>query len=123
MAQCINALAIVSEKNRSWIGAMMNESQAQAQVLRQHHLGQQVIAEVIKSLVNQQAQQQTQQTVNATHMTVSEVDEEGQVQDFRGGSNPHTGPRALLRRCWRCHCHGNKTTSKQGCSSERRERD
>ena len=28
MAQCINSLAIDSEKNRSWIGAMMNESQA-----------------------------------------------------------------------------------------------
>ena len=66
--------------------------QGQAKVLREHNLGQQVIADVTKSMENQQAQQQTKQPVTPTHTAVSEVDKEGHFNDFQGSEPQHQTP-------------------------------
>ena len=94
MAQYVNALIEENEKKTMWIGNLMRESQAQTEVLRQHHLGQHALAGVIKGMMNQQTpQQQSQQTVAGTGPTVTVVDDEdGGVLNFRGGQNPQTGP-------------------------------
>ena len=60
MAQCINALIQDSEKKTVWISSLMRDSQEKTHVLRQHQLGLQVQAEVIKRLANQQQQQPQQ---------------------------------------------------------------
>ena len=91
MAQYINALAQDSEKNRAWIGAMMRESNAQAQVLLQHKMAQQVLAEVIKVMMSHQQNQQ-QTGVTTTGPIVTEVEEDGAVLDFLGGQNQTSGP-------------------------------
>ena len=39
MGQYINTLALDNENKRQWIAILMKETQAQAEVLRQHHLG------------------------------------------------------------------------------------
>ena len=72
----------------------MRESQAQTEVLRKHHLGQHVLAGVIKGMMNQQTpQQQSQQTVTGTGPTVTDVnDEDGTYLGFPGGPSPHSGP-------------------------------
>ena len=74
MAHYINALIKENENKNVWISSLMRESQEQTQVLRQHQLGLQVQAEVIKTVVNQQKQQkpQPQQKVARTGPTVSE---------------------------------------------------
>ena len=61
MAQRINALIQDSQNKNMWIGSLMRENQEQSQVLRQHHVGQQVLAEVIKTMANQYQHQQTHQ--------------------------------------------------------------
>ena len=80
MAQYINALVDESEKTRAWIGSLTRESQAQEAVLRQHEMGQQVLAEVIKRIAVQQEQQQSQppqgQAIAGTGQTVTEVDDD-----------------------------------------------
>ena len=69
----------------------MRDSQAQSEVLRQHHLGQQVLAEVIKEIMGQQRQQQ--QMTSGAGPVVTEVDDDNRVdQDFQTGPNPHTRP-------------------------------
>ena len=50
MAQYINTLIEENEKKRQWLTVLMKESQAQTKVLRQHHMGKQVLAEVIKQI-------------------------------------------------------------------------
>ena len=71
----------------------MKECQAQTEVLRQQQLGQHVLAGVIKGMMNQQTpQQQSQQTVTGTGTTVTVVDEDGGVLNYRGGPSPQTGP-------------------------------
>ena len=76
----------------------MKEYQAQTEVLRQHHLGQHVLAGVIKQMMagqrqGQQSQQQCQAitTTGPTVTVVDEDDDEGRL-DFFGGPNPHKGP-------------------------------
>ena len=92
MAQYINALVQENEKNL-WIGSLVRESEAKTQVLRQHHLGQQVLAEVIKTMARQQPPQQPpQRTVPSKQPIVTEVDDDGQSHDFQGGPSPHTRP-------------------------------
>ena len=99
MAQYINAMALDNENKRQWITILMKETQAQAEVLRQHHLGQQVIAEMIKRIMAGQQQPQPQQQPQSQVVTVSgptvtvvdEDDDEGRL-DFFGGPNPHKGP-------------------------------
>ena len=51
LAQYVNALFQENEKAKMWVGSLMRDSQAQSEVLRQHHLGQQVLAEVIKEII------------------------------------------------------------------------
>ena len=72
----------------------MNEYQAQTEVLRQHQLGLQVQAEVIKRIINgQHPQQQPQQGVAGTGLTVSEVDDQDRDhRDFQGVQNPNSVP-------------------------------
>ena len=60
MVQYINALVEEAEKTKAWIGSLMRESQAQEEVLRQHEMGQQVLAEVIRRIVVQQEQQRSE---------------------------------------------------------------
>ena len=69
---------------------MMRESQEQTQIIRQHHLGLQVQAEVIKTVVNQQQQQQD----TRTGPTVSDADDNQDQDrlDFLSGQNLNTGP-------------------------------
>ena len=94
MAQYIDGLIEDNENMSLWIGMLMRESKAQAQVLQQHRLGQEVIAEVIKKLMaEQQSQQRSQQVVFGNGPTVSELDEDnGTDRDFQTGQNPHTRP-------------------------------
>ena len=98
MAQYINVLIQESEKARLWIGSLTRESQAQEEVLRQHHVGQQVLAEVIKLIVAQQAQPQWQppqdQAITGAGPTVTVVDDDEDPDrlDFLGGHDPHSGP-------------------------------
>ena len=93
MAQSINALIQDKENKTVWISSLVRDSQEKTQVLRQHQLGLQVQAEVIKVVATQQQQHPPQQGVAGTGPTVSEVDEQdGDRLDFLGGQNPNTGP-------------------------------
>ena len=96
MAQYINALIKENENKTVWISSLMRESHEQTQVLRQHQLGLQVQAEVIKTVVNQQQQQkpQPQQAATMQGPTVSELDndQDSDRLDFLGGLNPNSGP-------------------------------
>ena len=93
MAQYVNALIQDNEK-RMWVESLMRESQAQAEVLRQHQMGQQAIAGVLKLFVNRQRQQQQPEhpaTMTEPSVTIVDMDD-GTVQGFQGGPNPNTGP-------------------------------
>ena len=93
MAQYINALALDNEKNRQWITTLMRETNAQSQVLQQHHLGQHVLAEVIKRSANQPSQPPQQPMTTGSGPTVTVVDDEdGTRLDFTGGPSPHPTP-------------------------------
>ena len=97
MVQYINALALDNENKKQWIGVLMKESQAQAEVLRQHHLGQQVLAEVIKRMADPwqqpQPQPQHQRITAGNGPTATVVDEDdGTRLDFMGGPSPHPTP-------------------------------
>ena len=101
MAQYVNALITENEKKTLWIGNLMRESQAQTEVLRQHHVGQHALAEVIKWMANNQQQPQQQQQyqqftagITAGHgPIVSDVDDDdGTCLGFPGGPSPHSGP-------------------------------
>ena len=73
----------------------MNETQAQSQVLHQHHLGQHVLAGVIKQMMFQQQPSQLQsQIVTFIGPTVTEVDDDDDEDrlNFLGGPSPHSGP-------------------------------
>ena len=90
MAQRINALAQESEKNTMWISGVMRETNAQSQAIREQHVKQQVLAEVMRRIVVQ-AQQQDQQSARATQVTVAEVDDET-GPGFPGGPSPQESP-------------------------------
>ena len=98
MAQYINALVEETEKTKAWVGSLMRESQEQEKVLRQHEMGQRVLAEVIRRITVQQEQQQAQppqeKTITGPGPTVTEIDDDGDQDrlDFLGGPNPHEGP-------------------------------
>ena len=93
MVQRINALIQDSQNKNMWIGSLIREKQEQSQVLRQHHLGQQIIAEVIKGMIACQHQFQQPQRTTGTGPTVAEADElNGTDQNFPTGQNPHEGP-------------------------------
>ena len=98
IAQYVNALVEESEKTRALVGSLIRESQAQEEVLRQHEIGQQVLAEVIRRIAVQQTQQQSQpsqgQAIAGGGPTVTELDDDDDPDylDFLGGPNPHDGP-------------------------------
>ena len=89
MAQFINALIQENAKKELWIGALTREAQAQAQVLQQHQMGQQVLAEVVKKMM--QPQQPPMMIGGASQPLITDVDEEAE-RDFQRGPNPHTRP-------------------------------
>ena len=87
MVQFINALVQENAKKEMWIGSLMREAQAQAQVLQQHQQGQQILAEVMKRMMEPQQQQEhhpPQQPI------ITDIDEEG--QDFQRGPALLTRP-------------------------------
>ena len=95
MAQYINALAQENEKNTAWITSLMRETNAQSKVIREQHLKQHVLAEVMKGIVVH-TQQQEQQSVGVTHVTVADADDETSpgfpVVPSPNASPPNTGP-------------------------------
>ena len=90
MAQYINALAQENEKKTMWIAGLMRESNAQSQVIREQHVKQHVLAEMMKRIFGL-VQEHTQQGVAATQVTVADVDEET-VPGFPSGPSPHETP-------------------------------
>ena len=96
MAQYVNALIRDNEQKNARIEGLVKEYQVHADVLRQHHLGQQVMAEVIKEMIagQQQGQRTPQpQGVSGTGPTVTEVDDQDPDHlDFLSGQDPHNGP-------------------------------
>ena len=93
MAQYINALVQENEKKRMWNGALIKEDQAQAQALQQHEMGQQVLAEMLKLVMNHRSSQHQPQMATGTSPVVTEVDDpSGADMGFRGGPNPNEGP-------------------------------
>ena len=71
----------------------MREVQAQAQELQQHEMGQHVLAEMLKLVMNHQSSQHQHQTATGTSPVVTEVDDTcGADLGFRGGPNPNEGP-------------------------------
>ena len=92
MAQRINALIQENANKTVWISSLMRDSQEQTRVLRQHQLGLQVQAEVIKAVANQQQNQQ-QQGVTGTGPTVTDVDDHNDDRlDFSNVPSPNSGP-------------------------------
>ena len=77
MAQRIDSLIQENENETVWIISLVRDSQEQTRVLRQHELGLQVQAEVIKVVANQQPHHppQSQGSVG-TSPTVSEADDQ-----------------------------------------------
>ena len=94
MAQSINALIQENATKTMWISSLMRNSHEQTLVLRQHELGLQVQAEVIKVVANQQPQHPPpSQGAAGTSPTVTEAgDQDGDRLDFLGGQNPNPGP-------------------------------
>ena len=94
MAQYINALIQENQQKSASIASLVNEYQAQTEVLRQHQLGLQIQAEVIKRIMTgEHPQQQPRQGVTRTGPTVSDADDHDQDHlDFRGVQNPNSGP-------------------------------
>ena len=76
-----------------WISSSMRDSQEKTQVIRQHQLGLQVQAEVIKKVANHQHHPLQQQGAMGNGPTMTEADDQdGDHLDFMGGQNPNTGP-------------------------------
>ena len=93
MGQYINALVQDSQNKNVWIGNLMRENQEQSQVLRQHHMGQQAIADVIKLMMAGRYPGQQPQMPTQRGPTVTEVDEfNGTDPNFQDGPSPHPTP-------------------------------
>ena len=94
MAQYVNALIKENEQKNMRIESLARECQAQAEVLRQHHVGQHVIAEVIKRIIaGQQQEQQHPQGVTGAGPTVTEADDNsGMASNFPNAPSPNSGP-------------------------------
>ena len=93
MAQYINALVQENEKKSLWIGTLMKEVQAQAQALQQHEMGQRVLAEMLKFVMNHRPAQHQHKTETGTSPVVTEVDDISCADlGFRSGPNPNEGP-------------------------------
>ena len=108
MAQYIGELLKENENKSLWIGTLMNESRAQAQVLEQHRLGQEVIAEVIKRMMAEQQRQQPEpeQTLTGLGPMVTEVDEGDQrARIFREARTYTQDLRTTEGSAWRTNTH------------------
>ena len=71
----------------------MRENQEQSQVLRQRHMGQQAIAEVVKLMMAGQNQGHQPQMTTRRGPTVTEVEEfNGTDRNFQDGPSPHPTP-------------------------------
>ena len=93
MAQYINALVQENEKKRLWIGTPMKEVKAQAKALQQHEMGQQVLAEMLKLVMNHRSSQHQHQMSTGTGPVVTEVDDTSNADlGFWGGPNHSEGP-------------------------------
>ena len=83
MAQYVNVLIQDSQNQTMWITTLFKEAQTQSQVLREHHDGQHVLAEVIRqTMFQQQSRPQQDQAVTGTRPTVTEADD-GERLDFQ----------------------------------------
>ena len=96
MAQYINALIRDNQNKSMRIEKLVRESQVHAEILRQHQICQEVIAEVMKCMMagNHQGQQQPQpQGVSGTSPIVTDVDEKsGSDPYFPSAPSPNSGP-------------------------------
>ena len=97
MEQFINALVQDNQNKNVRIENLTTEYQVHAEILRQHQMGQQVIAEVMKRMMagNNQGQQQPQphQGVAGTGPVVTEVDDNGGTDpNFPSAPSPQAGP-------------------------------
>ena len=71
----------------------MKDSKEKTRVLQKQHMGQQVIAEVIKGMMAGQHKGQQPQMTTGTGPTVKEADKfNGTFQNFPTGSSPHEVP-------------------------------
>ena len=97
MGQFINALVQDNQNKNMRIDSLTRDSQVHAEILRQHQMGQQVIAEVKKCMMTGhhqgQQQQQPHQGVTGTGPVVTEVDDhDGDRLDFSNAPSPNAGP-------------------------------
>ena len=97
MARFVNALIQDNETKRLWIESLARANQEQSEVLREHQMGQQVLAEMIKMIMagQQQSQQpQPQQAAIGSGPVVSDVDDDqdGERLDFQGGPSQNPTP-------------------------------
>ena len=84
MAQYVNVLLQDNQSQSLCIASLMKEALAQAEVLREHHVGQHVLAEVIRQTLFQQSsrpQQDQAATGTGPIMTVADGDD-GDHLDF-----------------------------------------
>ena len=97
MAQFVSALIQEDAKKRMWIESLVRANQDQSEVLREHQIGQQVLAEMIKRIMTGQQQQQTPPPQQAAIgsgpvVTVVDDDRDGDRLDFQGGPSPNPTP-------------------------------
>ena len=97
MAQFVNALIQEDAKKRLWIESLARTNQEQSEVLQEHQMGQQVIAEMIKMIMAGQQQPQQPQPQQAAIgsgpvVTVVDDDQDGERLDFQGGPSPSPTP-------------------------------
>ena len=96
MGQHINALLQDNQNKSMRIESMMKELQVQAEILLQHQMGQEVIAEMMKRMVtgHYHGQQQPRpHGVAGTSPVGTDVDEDsGTDPNFPNGPSPHAGP-------------------------------
>ena len=96
MAQYINAQVRDNQNKNLRIENLVREQQAQAEILRQHQMGQEVIAEVMKCMMmagNHQGQQPQPQGVAGTTPIVTDVDDNsGTDPNFPSAPSPQAGP-------------------------------
>ena len=91
MTQLINDVIQDNQDKSLWIGILKNEAQAQAQVIQQHQVKQQVLAEVMKVMINKQQEQEQAAAVGGR--AGSEVEEITATRlDFRTYQNPNATP-------------------------------
>ena len=97
IARFVNALIQEDAKKRMWIESLARTNQEQSEVLQEHQIGQQVLAEMIKMIMagQQQPQQPPPQKAaigSGPVVTVVDDDQDGERLDFQGGPSPNPTP-------------------------------